>query len=70
MTNPLAKYLPFADEETPKPEQGTWVLVAPSGKFFKADSPIHCLHIEIESRVPPHVALGRIARSIDEAESQ
>jgi hypothetical protein len=69
-TNPLAKYLIFADEKTPESEVGQWVLVAPSGKFFIGTSPIKCVHAEMETRVPPHVALGRIARSIEDTDQE
>ena len=66
MTNPLARWLPYADKETPKPEEGTWVLVSPSGLWWKADSPMRCVQAEMNARVPPSVALGRIARSLQE----
>jgi hypothetical protein len=66
MTNPLSKYLPFADEKTPKPEEGTWVLVSPSGKFWSGPTPLQCVKDEMNSRVPAHVALGRIAKVIEE----
>jgi len=62
----LDKYLPYADQPTPKPEKGTWVLISPSGKRYEADEPVNCLRAEIEDRVPPHVALGRIARAMKE----
>jgi len=62
----LDKYLPFADQPTPKPQEGTWLLIAPDGREFFGDSPIKCVHAEINTRVPPEVALGRIARSLKE----
>lgn len=66
----LDKYLPYADKPTPKPEQGTWVLISPSGKRYEAESPIRCIQAESHERIPPHIALGRIARSLKEDEGQ
>ena len=60
----LDKYLPFADKPTPKPQEGQWKLVAPDGTVFYGTSPISCLQAESNSRIPPEVALGRIARSL------
>lgn len=65
----LDKYLPFADQPTPKPEAGQWTLTAPSGRVFVADSPIRCVQAESNSRIPAHVALGRIARSLNEPDA-
>ena len=66
MSTTLDKYLPFADVPTPKPEKGLWMLMSPSGKTYVGDSPIDCIRLEIDSRVPPQVALGRIARAMNE----
>jgi hypothetical protein len=60
----LDKYIPFADTPTPKPIAGTWMLMSPDGHFFVGSSPIDCLRLESNTRIPPQVALGRIARSI------
>jgi hypothetical protein len=60
----LDKYLPFADQPTPKSQVGTWCLVAPDGREFTGESPLHCIRAESSTRIPPHVALGRIARSL------
>lgn len=62
----LDKYLPFADQPTPKPMAGTWMLMAPDGTTFVGTSPIDCMRLESNSRIPPEVALGRIARSLQE----
>jgi hypothetical protein len=66
MSTDLDKYLPYADHPTPRPQEGTWTLQAPDGRTFTGDSPIRCIHAEITERVPPQVALGRIARSMNE----
>src|SRR5688572_11673195 len=64
----LDKYLPFADQPTPKAQEGTWTLVAPDGRKFTGPSPIQCVRAESKTRIPPHVALGRIARGMQEPE--
>jgi hypothetical protein len=38
--------------ETPKPMEGTWVLVAPNGREYTGLSPIQALHEEQAERVP------------------
>lgn len=62
----LDKYLPFADQPTPKAQEGEWTLIAPDGRRFTGPSPIHCAGAESKTRFPPHVALGRIARGMQE----
>lgn len=37
---------------TPKPMEGTWVLVAPNGREYTGLSPIHALRAEQQERVP------------------
>lgn len=69
MSTSLDKYLPFADQPTPKPMEGRWTMIAPDGQFFTGTSPFECVRMEVDSRVPPEVALGRIARSMQEDEA-
>lgn len=52
--------------DTPKPQAGTWTLVAPDGRQWKAESPLKCVSKEMLERVPPQVALERIADAIQE----
>jgi hypothetical protein len=54
----------LADTETPPPMAGTWTLVRPDGKHFDAESPMRCVHTEMQDRVPPLVALARIRRGL------
>jgi hypothetical protein len=65
----LDKYRKFADEPTPKPQEGTWTLTAPDGRTWQAESPIRCAQAEQRERVPAHVALGRIAREMQQPDS-
>jgi hypothetical protein len=58
------KYLKYADTPTPKPMIGEWTLTAPDGRMFIGTSPIDCIRLESNTRIPPQVALGRIARSM------
>ena len=61
----------LANSETPKPMSGTWVLTAPDGQTWTGDSPIQCVQAEVQSRVPPQVALARIRRGMmEEAEER
>lgn len=46
--------------DTPKPQNGTWILTAPDGTQFKAESPLKCCRKEQETRVPAQVALDRL----------
>lgn len=64
--NPLNEYRKFADMPTPKPQQGTWTLTAPDGRTWQAETPLRCCAMENRERVPAHVALGRIARGLDD----
>lgn len=58
------KYVKYVDIPTPKPMAGVWTLTAPDGNVYSAESPIRCISAESSARIPPHIALGRIARSI------
>jgi hypothetical protein len=66
MAESIKKYEPFADQETPKPAHGTWTLISPNGKVYQGDSPIKCVQAESSARIPAHIALGRISRSLSE----
>ena len=46
--------------DTPKPMEGTWVLVAPNGREYTGLSPIQALRAEQAERVPAQVAVQRI----------
>lgn len=50
--------------ETPKPQAGTWTLIAPDGRTWKADSPLRCVAIEQRERVPDHIAMARIIAAV------
>lgn len=54
----------IADRPTPEPMAGEWVLMAPNGQRWFADSPRACLLAEQKSRIPPLVALARIRRAL------
>lgn len=58
----------LAEQPTPQPMAGEWTLTAPDGRAFTADSPIRCMHAEMNERIPPLLALARIRRALmDEA---
>jgi len=59
-----AEVVKLAAKPTPKPMAGEWTLTAPDGRTWKAQSPIHCVQAESNSRVPPDVALARIRASL------
>lgn len=63
----LEKFLKFADVPTPKAAKGVWALTGPDGSQYFGDSPLDCIRLEMADRVPPEVALGRIARSMNDA---
>lgn len=46
--------------ETPKPQTGTWTLIAPNGRRWTGDSPLRACAAEMNDRVPPEIALKRI----------
>jgi hypothetical protein len=56
----------MSEPTTPKAMEGTWMLVAPNGKEYAADSPLRCLKMEMDERVPPSVALARVLAIADE----
>lgn len=55
----------WADEPTPKPQEGQWTLTAPDGRRWTAESPMRVCAAESRERIPAHVALARIARECD-----
>lgn len=57
----------WADQTTPKPQEGIWSLIAPDGRMWTAESPLQVCAAESRERVPAHVALARIARGCDAA---
>lgn len=52
--------------DTPKPQAGTWILFAPDGRKWEADSPLKVVSLEQRERVPAAVALERIAAAVQE----
>lgn len=46
-----------------KPQDGIWVLTAPDGRKFAAESPLGCCKREMESRVPREVLAKRVLDS-------
>jgi len=54
----------LAEQPTPQPMAGQWTLTAPDGRSWKADSPIRCMHAEMNERIPPLLALARIRRAL------
>lgn len=61
-----AEVVKLAARPTPKPMVGEWTLTAPDGRTWKAQSPIHCVQAESNSRIPPDIALARIRASLIE----
>lgn len=57
----------WADQPTPKPQEGVWTLTAPDGRMWAGESPLRACAAESRERVPAHVALARIARGCDES---
>jgi len=51
-------------EDTPKPQQGIWTLIAPDGRRWQAESPIKVIREEQRERVPTKVALDRLLNAI------
>lgn len=52
----------------PRPQAGTWTLTAPDGRQWQADRPLLCCAQEQRERIPPEVALARIAAAAAEAQ--
>lgn len=63
-----AEVATLAGSKTPEPMAGVWVLTAPDGQTWTADSPMRVVTKEVNSRVPPQVALARIRRSLTDEE--
>lgn len=53
-----------------KPQVGIWTLVAPDGRKWEADSPIHCCRDEQKERVPPQVAIERLAEALADTDKE
>ena len=56
----------LASTATAAPMEGTWRLVAPNGREWEAESPLHCVRKEMSARVPPSVQLARILAAAEE----
>ena len=54
--------------DTPKAQTGTWILTAPDGRFWKAESPLKVASLELRERVPVEVGLQRILDALDDIE--
>jgi len=52
--------------ETQKQQAGTWILIAPDGRRFEAETPMLCARNELHDRVPASVALERIMAESDD----
>lgn len=61
----IAEARRIAAQPTPKPEAGQWMLISPSGKVYEAESPIHCVRVESNTRIPAEIALARIRVGMD-----
>ncbi len=48
---------------TQKPMQGVWSLIAPDGREWRENSPLRCVSLEQQERIPADVALEQILRS-------
>ncbi len=55
---------------TPKPMEGTWVLVAPNGREYTGLSPMQALRAEQAERVPSELALERILLSAESTQDE
>ena len=55
-----------SNENKYPPPKGTWILVAPDGRKWEADSPLHCCKKEMDERVPKNVQLFRILTALAE----
>lgn len=56
----------LAETPTPDPIPGVWLLLAPDGRIWTANSPIQCLREEQKSRIPARIALARIQRELND----
>ena len=53
--------------ETEKPRmKGTWTLVAPDGRKWKAESPIKCCKLEQDERIPFKIRMERLMTFIND----
>lgn len=58
----------LASTATAAPMEGTWRLVAPDGREWVAESPLHCVREEMRERVPPSVQLARVLAAAEESD--
>jgi len=52
--------------ETPKPQEGTWTLIAPDGRKWEDDSPIAVVTKEQRERVPERIAIQRVLDALSD----
>ena len=48
--------------------KGEWMLIAPNGRKWTAESPLHCVRAELNDRVPATVQLQRIMKACKESD--
>lgn len=53
----------FATQKNPPAMEGTWILTAPNGREYIAESPLKCCAAEMHERIPPLVGIARIYTS-------
>jgi hypothetical protein len=63
---PIEEVRRIAEKGSAKAMVGTWTLVAPDGRQWKADNPLKCCAAEQRERVPADVALARLRLSMEE----
>ena len=56
----------MSNQILPKPQEGTWVLVAPDGRDWTGPSPLKCVQAEMNDRIPPVEQLQRITAAVNE----
>lgn len=54
----------------PGPQEGIWTLTAPDGRQWQGPTPLRCAMQESRERVPPEVALARIAAEMEPTEDE
>lgn len=50
----------LAVSKSPPAMEGTWILTAPNGREYAAESPLRCCGMEQRERIPPLVAIARV----------
>jgi hypothetical protein len=56
---------PTADQNPYPIQAGTWTLIAPDGRRWRADTPIKCVSAEQKERIPAAFRLARIMHEAD-----